>query len=704
MPAKITNHNRVDMKRKLKIMILTWIAILAVTSSVAAQTSEVTMESLLYEIIDREGLARFPLMDYQCLQASSYNRESVSPNLPGWFADSDGVGFIRTEEINGKTEWVLMEDEGPGCVTRIWAVCFYYGLENITGANIKFYLDGSNEPAINTNFFRLVKGQDFIERPFADSTARAGVLNFPIPYAKSCKITMDQKSFYNIINFRKYPIGTRVRTFTMDGFNATKVLRGKVTKEILTCPDTKGKVTEQNQKIESGKELVINLPNGSKAIKQLEISFKSKENIASILRAVVLTGEFDNEQTLWVPVGDFFSNIGKQRPYQMWERSVSNDGTMVCRWVMPYKTKGTISLKNSGGLPADVHIKVTTDKWVWDNNSMHFHATWRMDEPYPTFPIFDWNFLEAEGKGVIVGDEMCVLNPGEGWWGEGDEKIYIDDDFEPNFPSHFGTGTEDYYGWAGGIIPTPKDEFSKPFIGNIIVGEPNSLGYNVCTRTRVLDAIPFQRKIKFDMEASCGTRSAWFLLQYSQTTFWYAIPGVKHNRKPLPNMASKPLPTLKSLQDKVEKGKNKQYVAAGAFEAEHYNLADKSDGVLENYEEIPVWGEISNNALKSIWFENKDDYAEIKITEQFRKVNIQMCSTVGPKCGVFDIFVNDILKATQDFYSEHAGMTTPLIQLGENDPVNNSFSIRFVYKGQSPKAKPGKNKYALGIDYFLIQN
>jgi hypothetical protein len=153
------------------------------------------METLLYEMIDRNMLAQFPTNDYQTLQASSYNRESVSPDLPGWFADSDGVGFIRTEIINGKTEWVLMEDEGPGCVTRIWAVCFYYGLNNLIGANIKFYLDGSKEPVINTNFFKLVKGNDFIGKPFADSTARAGVLNFPIPYAKSCKITMDQKAY-----------------------------------------------------------------------------------------------------------------------------------------------------------------------------------------------------------------------------------------------------------------------------------------------------------------------------------------------------------------------------------------------------------------------------------------------------------------------------------------------------------------------------
>ena len=37
------------------------------------------------------------------------------------------------------------------------------------------------------------------------------------------------------------------------------------------------------------------------------------------------------------------------------------------------------------------------------------------------------------------------MNPVEAWWGEGDEKVFVDGE---KFPSHFGTGTEDYYGYA----------------------------------------------------------------------------------------------------------------------------------------------------------------------------------------------------------------------------------------------------------------
>lgn len=674
------------------------------TMPVLGQNNEINLTLLLNEMIDREQITHFPESGYKCLQASSYNRESVSPDKPGWFADSDGIGFIRTEENNGKKEWVIMEDDGPGVITKIWAVCFYYGLNDTTGANIKFYLDGAEEPVINTNFFKLVKGQDFVKAPFADETTRAGNLYFPIPYAKSCKITMDNKSFYNIINYRKYPKETKVKTFTMVEFKEIEALRSDVKNELNLLPASKGKIIQKNESLGEGEALQIKLPEGNGAVHQLEIKFENADDIPQALRSTVLIGEFDGEQTLWSPIGDFFNNVGKNQSYDMWERSVTEDGTMICRWMMPYKTSGIISLKNLWNKPVDVSIKVIWDDYKWDENSMHFYASWRMDDPTPTFPLFDWNFLSAQGKGVVVGDQWTVLNPREGWWGEGDEKIYVDDDFENNFPSHFGTGTEDYYGWAGGIVPTPDDEFSKPFLGNIIVGHPRSMGYNVCTRTRVLDAISFQQKIKFDVESSCGTRQQWHFLQYSQTTFWYGLPGVTYNRKPLPEMASKQLPTLEGLQQIVEEAKQSQYLVNGALEAEILAISNKSKKVKENHDEIDMWGEISNGKMKNLWFDKKGDFVELKITEQFEKSTLKICAAVGPSCGMFDIYVNGILKTSQDLYSNNTGMTTPLVDIGENEPLNNTFIIKFVYNGNNEGALAKKGKYALGVDYFLIEN
>lgn len=138
---------------------LMWVVcVLLFSGGIAFGQQEITMQQLLREMVDRNALTLWPdSVPYRTLQASSYNRASVAPDRPGWFADFDGVFCIRTEtNRNGQTEWVLMEDEGPGVITKIWAVCFYYGLDNRTGGNINIYLDGADEPAIRCNFFDFV--------------------------------------------------------------------------------------------------------------------------------------------------------------------------------------------------------------------------------------------------------------------------------------------------------------------------------------------------------------------------------------------------------------------------------------------------------------------------------------------------------------------------------------------------------------------
>ena len=148
----------------------------------------VTLESLLNEMINRDLLPRLPHPAYLCHQFSSYNRRSVTPTDPdGWFAGGDSGHFLYTEKIEGRDEWVLMDHRGPGCVVRIWAP------DVDEGQIIRFYLDGKEQPAIEARMIDLVTGADFIGPPFAYVSVRAGNLYLPIPYATSCKVTVDKK-------------------------------------------------------------------------------------------------------------------------------------------------------------------------------------------------------------------------------------------------------------------------------------------------------------------------------------------------------------------------------------------------------------------------------------------------------------------------------------------------------------------------------
>jgi hypothetical protein len=166
-----------------------------------------------------------------------------------------------------------------------------------------------------------------------------------------------------------------------------------------------------------------------------------------------------------------------------------------------------VRLTNLGPTPVSVELRAEVVPWVWDQASMHFHARWRADDLVPGSPFQDWNFVDVHGQGVFVGGPMDRPDPQSGWWGEGDEKIYVDDALGSRFSDPFWHGArKDYYGWAGGVNPTRQDEFSTPFLANVRVGGLNedTQGYNICVRHRGLDAIPFQRRFVFDMESSFG--------------------------------------------------------------------------------------------------------------------------------------------------------------------------------------------------------
>lgn len=66
--------------------------------SFGQKKSSITVETLLEEMTSYDKMTRYPALPYRSMQQSSYDRRSVSPDRPGWFANDDGEGFIRLEE------------------------------------------------------------------------------------------------------------------------------------------------------------------------------------------------------------------------------------------------------------------------------------------------------------------------------------------------------------------------------------------------------------------------------------------------------------------------------------------------------------------------------------------------------------------------------------------------------------------------------
>ncbi|TWT36014.1 hypothetical protein KOR34_09110 [Posidoniimonas corsicana] len=528
---------------------------------------QVTISSLLQEMTDRDSVAKFPARSFRLKQHSSYNRASKTPDEPvGWFTNKDfnrgpkDKNFIRVEENNGRKEWVLMDHTGPGAIVRTW-MPWLNQLKPGSDITMRIYLDGSDEPVLEGNMLTLFDGTGAIPYPLAHQSLRSAVSFFPIPYANGCKVTTDKTPFFFQFTFRDYSEGTDVTTFTMEDFNAAKTLTEETGKLLLnpSAEDANSPLSIKAS-LANQQEMSLDLPAGVAAVRELSVKLDSYKN-PNVTRQVVLKVEFDGMQTVWCPIGDFFGSGIGLNPMQGWYRTVGQDGAMTCRWVMPYQTGGKVTLLNLSPEAVDADLRVKTGDWTWDESSMYFHAAWRGQYPVPTRPRSDWNYVTLMGRGVYVGDTLTVMNPVTSWWGEGDERIWVDGE---NFPSIFGTGTEDYYGYSWGGRST--DFYEHPFHAqpmsnkyNKLNRKPksdkskNTLGYSVETRSRALDTMPFGSSLRLDMEVWSGSDCD---MGYQVGTYWYGFAETTSNRDPTPEETLN-MPPAQDLSTKPEEQSTK---------------------------------------------------------------------------------------------------------------------------------------------------
>ncbi|GIZ09786.1 glycoside hydrolase family 172 protein [Flavobacterium sp. UMI-01] len=536
----------------MKIKKILCLLAISVSVGVFAQ-DKVSMESLLKEMVNRDAMTRFPDNNFRLQQASSYNRASKNPkDTVGWFTNNDfnkgekSINFIRIEENKGEKEWVMMEDSGPGAIVRVWSP-WLDQLKPGSDIIIRIYLDGNPKPVLEGNMISLFDGTGLFPYPFAHPSLRSGVSFFPIPYAKSCKITALKQPYFFQYTYRKYNKGTAVKTFTMEDFNKAKPLIEKIGKELSNPQNTKeGKKVAVKEVVKSNKETSINLPSGEGAVRSLVLKLGDYKNPA-VTRSVVLKMEFDGQQTVWTPIGDFFGTGIGLNPVQGWYQTVDADGTMSCRWVMPYKKSGKITVVNLGKEAVDLQLEAIVGDYKWDAQTLYFNAAWRGQYPVPTRPFSDWNYVSLKGRGVYVGDALTIMNPVARWWGEGDEKIWVDGE---DFPSIFGTGTEDYYAYSWGGRSTefyehPFHAQPRSYVYNKLnpkkTNEKNTSGYSTETRTRALDGMPFERSLVLDMEVWSGTKCD---MGYGVGMYWYGDAKTTSNRTPDPKgvLVIPPLP------------------------------------------------------------------------------------------------------------------------------------------------------------------
>lgn len=503
------------------------------TAGLVATETPVTYSytDLIHRYTDLAAPAVLPLPGETCRQWSSWDRASRydadNDRYVQWDANGDGDGIIRRE---GSYQ-VMAEMQGPGCIWRIWSALAEQG-------RVKIFLDGSETPAVDLPFVNYFSGDtapfhyDPLSYDLQDDGCRGQNLYFPIPYQKSCKIVAEEGwgRYYQFV-YTTFPDGTQVPTFSPELAATHTAELGAMSARLEQSASDRypGKVSDSKTLTISGdaKETAFRLE-GAMAITAIRVrlDLKDRADEMAALRELCLQIRFDGREqpAVWCPLGDFFGTAPGKNLYQTYCTSMADDG-LYAFWYMPFAKSAEVELINDGSASRTVEVQVAAAPLVRSFEGLgHFHCKWHRDTEQLSADRWpDWLLLRTQGRGRFMGVMLHVWNPQGGWWGEGDEKFFVDGE---KFPSTFGTGSEDYFGYAW----CHPGLFQQAFHAQTMT--MGNRGHQSVLRWHVADNIPFQDSFEGVIEKYYRTEEKGTL--YAATVCWYLAPGGSDPYEPVP--------------------------------------------------------------------------------------------------------------------------------------------------------------------------
>ena len=256
-------------------------------------------------------------------------------------------------------------------------------------------------------------------------------------------------------------------------------------------------------------------------------------------RYAILRFYWDDETTpsVEVPVGDFFCmGWNKYAPVTSLPVVVNPGSAFNCYWPMPFRKKCRVTMENLDKEDMTLYYQIDYILTQVPDDAAYFHAQYRQVQAVPY--KHDYVLVDSiHGKGQYVGTYLAYESRGNGWWGEGEIKFFMDGDTK--FPTICGTGTEDYFcgsydfdtrrvGAGPSEDPTAYTEFSGPYTGlpQVIRGDGH---YNIMQRFglyrwHVTDPVRFDRNLRVTIQ-DLGWRSGGRYLPLqdgiASVVYWY---------------------------------------------------------------------------------------------------------------------------------------------------------------------------------------
>lgn len=281
----------------------------------------------------------------------------------------------------------------------------------------------------------------------------------------------------------------------------TRLQTGKAMRVSSASPDRSN--NHDNRRILPGGKLVLADVKGPGFIKHIWLTFPEpapgwlgKDGNANQSELVIRMYWDDAEQPfVESPLGDFFATgFGQRAEVNSLPVQVEGGDSYNCFWLMPFYKSARIEIENQSEKPSNsfyYQVDYTVEKSL-PENTPYFCAQYRQE--FPVASGRDYLILDAVGQGHYVGTVLSGRSRSPEWFGEGDEKFYVDGDVKPTIQ---GTGTEDYALNAWGM-----GTGCYPYSGvPILEGEWASVGWRTTIyRWHIVDPIPFNHSLKVEIE------------------------------------------------------------------------------------------------------------------------------------------------------------------------------------------------------------
>lgn len=384
------------------------------------------------------------------------------------------------------------------------------------------------------------------------------------------------------------------------------------------------------------------------------------------------------------PVGDFFANAFGQRSEVISLPVIVEDADSYnCFWRMPFRKSARIEIVNQSDKP--ISLLYYNIDWIKEKklprDTPYFYAQYRQE--YPVQHGKDYVLLETKGKGHYVGTVLSVRTRSPSWFGEGDEKIYIDGEAKASI---WGTGTEDYFLSAWGLKRTSTPYFGVPYFDQWgIVG-----GHTSAYRWHISDPIVFNTGIKVTLEHfgwiapdenPNHKATSWNEREddYSSVAFWYQTGTPTFDAR-APGAQERTLPSLERLQVQATHFADDAHHGPGTATAQQLELYPQPQLLYQPKQAEGAWVEIP---------------FEVKKKEPLR---LLLNATKADDFGRYQVLLNGVkLAQPVDLFSNK--IISEEIHLLDFWPEPGTYTLRLECVGKNPQS----SGYYLGLESVRLR-